>query len=303
LTRFLVSGMTAWQKCGFVFEGKEVFNPKVLYIRNAALPGGDESRLQTRRNVVNETVETIYKILEAATMEPEEKIFFIHSIAGRAVNSDVHDQGQRYVTKLKDQAATRDLTPLEQRIVDGAVDTGAMMDEDYTKEEEAMEKFEAGQLEGKHFKCSVCNKLYVREGACKAHGNAKHVPDDNFVCVALQPVVEEVVELEPLSGRNAQGRFVAASVPAAAAAAAAPNVVFVTPPSSPHAGALRVSPRHAAPAAAAAEPAPPRSPPKKKIRCQICQTYYWPHEIGKHNGSKPHKRAVAAAAEAAAAPQ
>ena len=296
--------MTAWQKCGFVFEGKEVFNPKVLYIRNAALPGGDDSRMHTRRNIVNETVETIHKILEAATMEPEEKIFFIHAVAGRAVNSDVHEQGQRYVTKLKDQSANRELTPLEQRIVDGAVDTGAMMDEDYTKEEEAMQKFEAGQLEGKHFKCSVCNKYYVREAACKAHGNAKHVPDDNFVCVALQQVAQEVVALDPLSGRNAQGQFVRAAVPAAAAAAAEPDaVVFATPPQSPHAGALRASPRHAAPAAAAAVLAPPRSPPKKKIRCQICQAYYWPHEIGKHNTSKPHKRAVAAAAEAAAGAQ
>ena len=59
-------------------------------------------------------------------MEPEEKIFFIHVVAGRAINSEVHEQGQRYAKKLNDQAAAKGkLTPLEQRIVDGAVDTGA----------------------------------------------------------------------------------------------------------------------------------------------------------------------------------
>jgi hypothetical protein len=291
LNRFLVSGMTAWQKCGFVFQGNEVFNPKVLYQRNAALPGGDNSRLQTRRNIVNETIETIHKILEAPTMEPEQKIFFVHVVAGRAINAEVHEQGQRYARKLNDQAAAKGkLTALEQRIVDGAVDTGAMMDEEYDQEEEAMVKFETREREGKNFKCSVCNKYYVREAACREHGNAKHVPNDNFVCVALAQPAAEIIGPDPAAlGRNARGQFAAAAVAGAAAAGAA--AVMATPPASPP----PASPRHAA---RAPLPAPPRSP--KKIKCMICKGYYWPDEIGKHNKRKKHKQAVTAAAALAA---
>jgi len=287
--------MTAWQKCGFIFQGNEVFNPKVLYQRNAALPGGDNSRLQTRRNIFNETIETIHKILEAPTMEPEEKIFFIHVVAGRAINTQVHEQGQRYAKKLKDQAAAKGkLTTLEQRIVDGAVDTGAMMEEEYDNEEDAMAKSEERERNGKNFKCSVCNKLYVKEAKCIDHGNAKHVPNDNFVCVALAPLAAEIAPDPAASGRNARGRFAAAVVAAAAGAGAA--AVMVTPPASPPRASPRASPRHAA---RAPLPAPPRSP--KKIRCQICKGYYWPLDIGKHNKRKKHKTAVTAAAALAAA--
>ena len=282
--------MTAWQKCGFVFEGKDVFNPKVLYLRNAALPGGDSSRLQTRCNIINETIETIHKILDAPTMEPQEKIFFIHVVAGRAINSEVHEQGQRYAVKLKDQAAKRTLTPLEQRIVDGAVDVGVMMEDDYDAEEEAMAKFETREREGKNFKCSVCNKYYVREAACIAHGNAKHVPNDNFVCVALAPLVPEVVGPDQV-GRNSRGQFAAAAAAAAADGAGA-AAVRATPPASPRRAARVSSPIVAA---------PPRSPSKKKIKCMICKGFYKPHDIGKHNKKKRHKLAAAAALAAAEA--
>ena len=282
--------MTAWQKCGFVFKGDEVFNPKVLYLRNAALPGGDGSRLQTRRNIINETIETIHKILDAPAMEPEEKIFFIHVVAGRAINTEVHEQGQRYAVKLKDQAAKRTLTPLEQRIFDGAVDVGAMMEEEYDAEEEAMAKSETREREGKNFKCSVCNKYYVRQALCIAHGNAKHVPNDNFACVALAPLVPEVVAPDP-AGRNARGQFVAAAGAAAADGAGAAAVRATPPP----------SPRHAARVSSPNVAAPPRSPSKKKIKCFICKGFYKPHDIGKHSKKKRHKIAVAAAAALAAA--
>jgi hypothetical protein len=84
-----------------------------------------------------------------------------------------------------------------------------MMDEEYDHEEEAMAKSETREREGKNFKCSVCNKYYVREAACREHGNAKHVPNDNFVCVALAQPAAEIAPDPAASGRNARGQFAA----------------------------------------------------------------------------------------------
>ena len=290
--------MTAWQKCGFVFQGATVFDPKVLYVRNAALPGGDGSRQQTRRNIINETVETVHKILEKPDMQPEEKLFFIHVVAGRAINSDVHEQGQRYAVKLKDDSKSRRLTPLEQKMVDGYIDTGAIMDEDYEREEEAVQKFEAKQLEGKKFACSVCKKPYVREAACLDHGYKKHTPSELFACIRLmsqEPEADGGFDLAGV-GRNPRGRFQSAvdagadvapppreSPRLAAAAASALST------SNAAAAASALSPSNAA---AAAQRFPSRT---KKIKCMICKGFYKPNEVGKHIKKKRHKKAVQAA--------
>ena len=121
-----IQGITAWHDAGFIFQGSRVFDRSVLLRRHSALDdctGGARDRAKPERLLQLDAVETISKILESAAIPMDEKLFFIHMAAGRALNSDLYEKGKMAAKKIQEK---KNPSALDRKLAAGIADTGVM---------------------------------------------------------------------------------------------------------------------------------------------------------------------------------
>jgi hypothetical protein len=294
--------MTAWHDAGFTFERDAVFDKSVLLRRHTALEdctGGVRDRAKPERLLQNDALETVAKIVESAQFETDEKLYFIHMAAGRAINADLYERGRSAAKKIQEK---KNPSALERKLAAGVTDTGVMDTEDFVREEAGFQTIAEQDKVGMKYQCSVCNKMYKTLLGCQKHGNNKHPPAMNFRAVDM--IQQEDADAVDLAGQRrdaSSGRFVPvapAPAPAAAApAAAAPAAqVFTTPPRPAPRGVnaqmlaylqqsvdnLRRSPRISPTAAA----------PSRRKRCDICKGLYAKGTYIEHIEKKQHREAM-----------
>jgi hypothetical protein len=230
--------------------------------------GGVRDRAKPERLLQNDALETVAKIIDSSEFETDEKLFFIHAAAGRAINTDLYERGRLAVKKIQEK---KNPSALERKLAAGVTDTGVMDNDEYTREEAAVQAMAEEDKVGMKYQCSVCNKMYKTLLGCQKHGDNKHPPAMQFRAVDMIQQGAAAVDLVG-QHRNASGRFApvaAAAAPAAAAPAAAAPAAAAPAAAAPAAAAPAANQKrrrkHTAPAAAAVAPGfttPPRPAPR-----------------------------------------
>jgi hypothetical protein len=304
-----MQGMTAWHDAGFIFEGNCVFDKNVLLRRHNALQdctGGERDRAKPERLLQNDALETVAKIVDSSGFDTDEKLYFIHMAAGRAINSDLYERGRTAEKKLQGK---KNPTALERKLAAGVMDTGVMDNEEYAREEAGVQAIAAEDRIGMKFQCSVCKKMYKTLQGCQNHGNAKHPPAMNFVAVNIDQQ-RDAAAVDPVPRRNRSGQFSAAPRPVAPLPAVAnPPVLhipvpsaalpFSTPPRAPlfnpemlailqaeFVSSPRRSPRNAQQETPCCSPQTQKS--KRRKRCHVCKGLY--DTYAEHVKTRKHQK-------------
>jgi hypothetical protein len=323
--------MTAWHDAGFTFEGDTVFDKSVLLRRHTALEdctGGARDRAKPERLLQNDALETVAKIVESSQFDTDEKLYFIHMAAGRAINTDLYERGRSAAKKIQEK---KNPSALERKLAAGVTDTGVMDIEEYAREEKGFQTMAEEDKAGMKYQCSVCNKMYKTLLGCQKHGSNKHPPAMNFRAVdMIQQGDAGAVDLAGQGRDASSGRFArvaaaaapAAAAPAAAAPAAAGAVVvagkgrFVpgAAAAAPAAGAVApaaqgfITPPRPAPRGVNAQmlaylqslpadnprpsPAPAAVVSSRRKRCDICKGFYASGTYTQHIEKKQHREAM-----------
>ncbi len=288
--------MTAWHNAGFTFHDNIVFDKSVLLRRHTAFEnctGSERDRAKPERLLQNDALETVAKIIDSSDFDVDEKLYFIHTAAGRAINTDLYERRRLAEKKIQEK---NNPSALEHKLAAGITDTGVMDDEDYAREEAGVQDLAAQDREGMKFQCSVCNKMYKKLLGCQKHDNAKHPPAMNFRVVDLIQQEDDAAAVDLMGQRrNGSGQFAVASLPAsnfsssAAQQPPSPAASLVsTPlrgaPRTPLRGAPRFNPEMLAflqdqlrqsPRNAEVASTPPNKPKaKRRKRCGVCNDLY-----------------------------
>jgi hypothetical protein len=311
-----MQGMTAWHDAGFTFDGNCIFDKNVLLRRHTALEdcsGGERDRAKPERLLQNDVLETVAKIIDSSGFDTDEKLYFIHMAAGRAINADLYERGRNAEKKIRGKSNP---SALERKLAAGITDTGVMDNEDYAREEAGVQAMAAEERIDMKFQCSVCKKMYKTLFFCQKHGNDKHPPAMNFRAVNIEQ--QRAADDVDVAGqrRNLSGRFAAAPRPIVSIPPPADIMIASsTPPRAPRfnpdmlailqadvVSTPRRSPRHSEPPTPCQSPhqfeppSPCHSPhipkSKRRKRCYACNGLYYTY--AEHIKTRKHQKVRAA---------